>query len=71
MSKKNECFETLRDALIVHKKVTEVLRVLALQTQKRLETLNSELATATEDKREEIQNQIREERFNFWLIKEV
>ena len=70
MSKKNECFETLRNALIVRKKVTEILRVLALQTQKRLETLISVLATATEDKREEIQNQIREERFNFWLIKE-
>ena len=70
MSKKNESFEALRDALIVRKKVTEVLRVLALQAQKRLENLNSELATATEDKREEIQNQIREEHFNFWLIKE-
>ena len=70
MSKKNESFEALRDALIVRKKVTEILRVLALQTQKRLETLISVLATATEDKREEIQNQIREERFNFWLIKE-
>ncbi len=71
MSKKNESFEALRDALIVRKKVTEVLRVLALQSQKRLENLEENLAKATTD--EEIlkaKEAIREERFNFWLIKE-
>ena len=71
MSKKNESFEALRDALIVRKKVTEVLKVLALQSQKRLENLEENLAKATTD--EEIlkaKEAIREERFNFWLIKE-
>ena len=71
MSKKNECFETLRDALIVRKKVTEVLRVLALQTQKQLEVLQENFATAnTDEERDKIKNELREERFNFWLIKE-
>ena len=71
MSKKNESFEALRDALIVRKKVTEVLKVLALQSQKRLENLEEILTKATTD--EEIlkaKEDIREERFNFWLIKE-
>lgn len=71
MSKKNESFEALRDALIVRKKVTEVLKVLALQSQKRLENLEENLAKATTD--EEIlkaKEAIREERFNSWLIKE-
>ena len=71
MSKKNESFEALRDALIVRKKVTEVLKVLALQSQKRLENLEEILTKATTD--EEIlkaKEAIREERFNFWLIKE-
>lgn len=71
MSKKNESFEALRDALIVRKKVTEVLKVLALQSQKRLENLEEILTKATTD--EEIlkaKGAIREERFNFWLIKE-
>lgn len=71
MSKKNESFEVLRDALIVRKKVTEVLRVLALQSQKRLENFEENLAKATTD--EEIlkaKEAIREERFNSWLIKE-
>ena len=71
MSKKNESFEALRDALIVRKKVTEVLKVLALQSQKRLENFEEILAKATTD--DEIlkaKEAIREERFNSWLIKE-
>ena len=66
MSKKNESFEALRDALIVRKKVTEVLKVLALQTQKKLETLEQDLAASKDN---DTQNKLREERFNFWLIK--
>ena len=71
MSKKNESFEALRDALIVRKKVTEVLKVLALQSQKRLENLEEILTKATTD--EEIlkaKESMREERFKSWLIKE-
>ena len=71
MSKKNESFEALRDALIVRKKVTEVLKVLALQSQKRLENFEEILAKATTD--DEIlkaKEAIREERFNSWLVKE-
>ena len=71
MSKKNESFEALRDALIIRKKVTEVLKVLALQSQKRLENFEEILAKATTD--DEIlkaKEAIREERFNSWLIKE-
>ena len=71
MSKKNESFETLRDALIVRKKIKDVLKVLALQSQKRLENLETALANAKTD--EEIlktKEALREERFNHWLIKE-
>ena len=67
MSKRNEGFEALRDALIVRKKVTEVLKVLALQTQKKLEILEQDLDNSKDN--EEIQGKLREERFNFWLIK--
>ena len=70
MSKKNENFEALRDALIIRKKITGVLKVLALQSQKRLEKLEEELTNAAEEKREELNDKIREEHFNFWLIKE-
>ena len=70
-SSKNESFEALRDALIVRKKVTSVLKVLALQSQKRLENFEAILTKANTD--EEIlkaKEAIREERFNDWLIKE-
>ncbi|MBR0093777.1 MAG: hypothetical protein IJP91_00700 [Synergistaceae bacterium] len=71
-SSKNESFEALRDALIVRKKVTGVLRVLALQSQKRLENLEENLAKATtfDDEILKAKEAIREERFNFWLVKE-
>ena len=70
-SNKNEGFETLRDAILIRKKVTNVLRVLFLQSQKRIENLEETLANVKTD--EEISNTkeaIREEKFNFWLIKE-
>lgn len=70
-SKKNEGFEALRDALIVRKKITEVLKVLALQSQKRIENLENFLASAKDG--EEIlkaKEALREERFNHWLVKE-
>ena len=70
MSKKNGSFEALRDGLIIRKKITEVLKVLALQSQKRIESLEEKLANATDDKRIELKNNLREERFNHWLIKE-
>lgn len=71
MSKKNERFETLRDAIIIRKKVTEVLRVLALQTQKRLEALEEKLKQAeTDEELNSVKENLREERFNLWLIKE-
>ena len=72
MSKnKNGGLEALTDALTVRKKVTEVLKVLALQSQKRIEALEETLAKAKTD--EEIlkaRESLREERFNHWLIKE-
>ena len=71
-SSKNEGFEALRDAILIRKKVTNVLRVLALQSQrKRFDTFEGLLATAKTD--EEImkaKETIMEERFNSWLIKE-
>ena len=77
MSKGNESFEGLRDALIIRKKITNVLKTLALQSQKRLETLEKTLTNAEtqqnqqrDEAREDISNKLREERFNFWLIKE-
>ena len=69
MAKKNENLEALRDAMIVRKKVTNVLKVLALQTQSRLEALEDDLAKATTDEeRSAITKKIQEERFNTWLI---
>ncbi len=71
MSKKNESFEALGGALIVRKKVTEVLKVLALQSQKRLENLEENLAKAmTDEEILEAKESMREERFKSWLIKE-
>ncbi|MBR2209443.1 MAG: hypothetical protein IJ859_11605 [Synergistaceae bacterium] len=69
--KNNEKFETLRDAILVRKEITNVLRVLALQTQKKLENLQASLEHAkTEEEYTTIKEKIREERFNAWLIKE-
>ena len=71
MSKKKEDLEALRDALLIRKKVTNVLRVLALQSQKRLDLLEDALAKATtEESRVQVQEAMREERFNARLIKE-
>ena len=71
-SNKNEGFEALRDAILIRKKATNVLRVLALQSQKkRFETFEGLLATVKTD--EEImraKETIMEERFNSWLIKQ-
>ena len=70
-SKKNESFEVLRDALIVRKKITEVIKVLALQSQKRLELLDDALANAkTDEEKLKVKEAIRAERFNQWLIQE-
>ena len=70
MAKKRENLEALRDAMIVRKKVTEVLKVLALQAQKRIEALESDLVKAiTDEERSAITDKLREERFNTWLIK--
>ena len=71
MSKKNDKLEALRDAIIIRKKITNVLRVLALQTQKRLETLEENVSLAKSDEeREQINENLRNERFNLWLTKE-
>ncbi len=71
MSKKNESFEALRDALIVRKKITAVLKVLALQSQKRIEALEELLTKAkTDEETQKAKEALREERFNQWLIKE-
>ena len=70
-AKKDNGLEALRDAIVVRKKITGVLKVLALQSQKKLENLEENLAIAKND--EEIlkaKESIREERFNHWLIKE-
>ena len=70
-SKKNESFEVLRDALIIRKKITEVLKVLALRSQKRLEIIEDALAKAkTEEEKLQVKEAFRTERFNFWLIQE-
>jgi len=67
--KKNESFQTLRDAIIIRKRVTEVLKFLALQSQRRLENLNS-INPATDEEILKLKEAVREERFNSWLIKE-
>ena len=72
MSKnKNKGLEAFDDALVVRAKVTEVLKNLALQSQKRIEALEETLTHAKTD--EEIlkaKEDLREERFKHWLIKE-
>ncbi len=71
MSRKNEGLEAIRDAIIIRKKVTNVLRVLFLQFQKRLEKLENNLTeTRTAEEILSIKEAIREENFNFWLIRE-
>ena len=70
-AKKNEGFEALRDALIIRKKITNIVKVLALQSQRRLEATEKWLANTKDDS--EIlsaKEAIAEERFNQWLIKE-
>lgn len=62
---KNENFAILRDAIIVRKKATEVLRVLSMQTQKRIEQLNEKMMTEFYSA---LKEQMRVERFNEWLI---
>lgn len=70
-SKKNEGFEALRDALIVRKKITGVLKVLALQSQKRIENLEETLTNAkADDDVLKIKEALREERFSYWLVQE-
>ena len=70
MSKKDERFEALRDAILIRKKITNVLKVLALQAQKRIESLEEKLTNEkTEEKILEAKENLREERFNLWLIK--
>lgn len=70
-AKKNEGLEALRDALIVRKKITGVLKVLALQSQKKLENLEGNLSTLNSDEEAlKAKESIREERFNYWLVKE-
>ncbi len=64
MSKKNDKLEALRDAIIIRKKITNVLRVLALQAQKQIESLEDNTLQAKPDE------DLRNERFNLWLIKE-
>ena len=71
MSKKNESFEALRNSLIIRKKLTGVLRVLFLQSQKKLESLEASLTSPkNDDEITELKENIRIENFNFWLIKE-
>ena len=68
---KNEGLIALDDAFIVRAKVTERLKTLATQSQKKLEGLEEALAKAKTD--EEIQKAkeaLWEERFNYWQIKE-
>ena len=48
-AKKNEGFEALRDALIIRKKITNVVKVLALQSQRQLEAAEEWLANAKDD----------------------
>lgn len=58
--------EALRDALIVRKKATNVLKNLALQEQKRIEILSDEMVQKDD---EDTKIKMRTERFNEWLIR--
>ena len=70
MSKKNDKLEALRDAIIIRKKITNVLRVLALQAQKQIESLEGNISEKSDDERKQLDEDLRNERFNLWLIKE-
>lgn len=60
--KKADGLDALRDAIIIRKRVTELLKVLYLQTKKRLEQLGLNASENTD--------KIREDFFNLWLIQE-
>lgn len=71
MSKKDEKLEVLRDVIVIRKKITNVLRVLFLQAQKRSENLKASLAATTTDAETlAAKEAIREETFNAWLIRQ-
>ena len=57
---RGDSFECLRDAIIIRRKIKEVMKVLSLQSHKRVESL---MATYSDD--------MREQRFDSWLINEV
>ena len=67
----NEKFEALRDAILVRKAVTSVLRVLFLQSQKRAENLQIDLEHAnTCEECNSLKEKIRVEKFNQRLIEQ-
>jgi len=69
--KRNESFQVLRDAVIIRKRVTQVLKFLALQAQKRLENLQIDFEHAeTCEQCNSLKENIRAEKFNQWLINE-
>ena len=57
---------------MIRKKITDILRVLALQSQKKQSEIFSELLTKPKTDEEILKAKeiMREERFNSWLIKE-
>lgn len=64
MSKSNprgDSFECLRDAILIRKKVAEVMKYLSLQSQRRVESLTATSEKASDDK--ETAEKIREENF--------
>lgn len=66
---KKETLTALRDSLIIRKKLTQLVKVLSLQSQKRLEKLEDELHNARDEEQQlKAREAIREEKFNDWLI---
>lgn len=60
----------LRDALVIRTKITEVLRVLSLKTQKRINELSDRGVYAKDDSEiSAVQEEMRKARFDEWLIK--
>ncbi len=55
--------------MIIRKKLTQLVKVLSLQSQKRLEKLEDELHNARDEEQQlKAREAIREEKFNDWLI---
>ena len=68
MPKRDNNLEALRDAMVIRGKITEILRNLLRQSQRKIEQLDESLGNAPAEQRSEILEQIREERVKAVIV---